>query len=223
MSANELVTFREFHDRELLLEFTHILKDHDIPFKIEDTRPRFDVTFSNDQSRLIYMIRVKREDLGRARQIGEAVDLETMKELPSDYYLFTFPDDELKNILATPNDWSAFDVLLAEKLLRERGVELKPEVVRELKTVHTDLLDTTPETEYTFLVVFGYIISALGFFIPLLLFLGFIIPILLLVLRKKTPEGKRIPYFSEVKRQHAKVMFIITISILLVFTQGIHF
>lgn len=201
MATDELVTFREFQDQESLREYTELLRQHAIPFYVEDSKPRFDVTFANDDSRRFYRIKVAANDLPRAQELSDAIDRELFKELPSDYYLFRFSDDELREVTTKVNEWSAFDVVLAEKLLLERGVAIDPNKLDQSRKEHLVLADQ-PEDESPFVIVCGYILS-LGSI------LGLFIAWTLLNARKTDSTGQRVYRYSDSTRGHASNMLII--------------
>lgn len=199
--SGEPIILREFNDTELLQEYAELLKVHAIPFVIDDTKPRFDVTFANDESRRIFRLKVNPEDLQKAREVSAAADQKTMEELPADYYLFGFTDDELKDVLVKTDEWNAFDVLLAEKLLAERGVAIDQQQLEQTRSERIDLLDQ-PEDEKMLVIVCGYILS-LGSL------LGLFIALILLTSKKTNSEGKRVIRYSQATQRHAVNMLLI--------------
>ena len=44
--------------------------------------------------------------------------------IDDDYYLLSFSDDELIDVVSKSDEWNKFDVSLAKKLLKERGNEI---------------------------------------------------------------------------------------------------
>jgi hypothetical protein len=214
MPTSELITFREFNDTESLRETAELLRQHAIPFSVDDTKPRFDVTFANDESRRIYRIKLQPGDLENAREVCAAADSKIMEELPVDYYLFGFTDDELKDVLLKTDEWNAFDVQLAEKLLAERGAAIDTEQLKRERSERIDLLDQ-PVDENSLIIICGYIFSVIGV-LP-----GLIIALAILNGKKVTSDGKRILRYSENTRSHARNMvliFCIWMCLLFLFT-----
>src|SRR3989338_2714758 len=95
MPEAELITVKEFQDRELLGDYVDLLEKAEIPFSVEDSKPRFDATFANDESRRYYRINVAPVDLQNALELCGRMDEKIMKELPDDYYLFQFSEKKI--------------------------------------------------------------------------------------------------------------------------------
>ncbi|MEI9912162.1 MAG: hypothetical protein WDO71_22415 [Bacteroidota bacterium] len=65
---------------------------------------------------------------------------ENKEEPVGDYYLFSFSDDELMDVLRKPDEWNEFDLYWAKKILHIRGVEIKPEDLEKAKQERLDEL-----------------------------------------------------------------------------------
>ncbi len=217
MPEAELITVKEFQDRELLEEYVELFEKAGIPFSLEDSKPRFDATFSNDESRRYYRINVAPVDLKNALALCERMDERIMADLPSDYYLFRFSDEELRDVLVRSFEWNSLDVSLARKILTERGVPFSDEKIAEERQEITDKLDA-PEKEDTLIVVCGYIFCLLGGI------LGLILALVILNSKKTTHDGYRVPRYNAATRSHARNMFLlfIVVIILTLFFFGTH-
>lgn len=201
MSKAELITVKEFQDRELLGDYVDLFEKAEIPFSVEDSKPRFDATFANDESRRYYRINVAPVNLGSALELCERMDQKIMAELPDDYYLFQFSDEELRDILVRSFEWNSLDVMLAKKLLIERGVPFSEDKIAAERQEITDELDA-PEKGDTLLVVCGYIFCLLGGL------LGLMIALTILTSQKTTHDGHRIPRYSAGTKKHAQRMLV---------------
>lgn len=211
MSTEHLVTFRQFRDVAHLEEFKHLLQRHEIPFYVDDNKPRFDAFFAYNDAIRIYSIKVRKEDLELATEISQEVDRQLLDEIPGDYYLFGFTEDELRDVVVKFDEWNDFDVMLAKKLLSEKGVDIDEKEIKWQRERKKDLLSQPDSESVGPLVIIGYILSVL---IPPL---GLIIALILLSAKKTTPEGRRF-YFTETSRWHAGVMIIIFVAHLILFT-----
>lgn len=209
MSKAELITVKEFQDRELLGDYVDLFEKAEIPFSVEDSKPRFDATFANDESRRYYRINVAPVDLGSALELCERMDQKILTELPDDYYLFQFSDEELREVLVRSFEWNSLDVMLAKKLLIERGVPFSEGTITFQREELLDELDA-PEKEDTVIVVCGYIFCFLGGFFGLLIALS------ILNSKKTTRDGFRIPRYNDQTRSHAKNMLLIFVGIIVI-------
>lgn len=213
MPEAELITVKEFQDRELLGDYVDLFEKAEIPFSVEDSKPRFDASFANDESRRYYRINVAPVNLGSALELCERMDQKIMAELPEDYYLFQFSDEELREILVRSFEWNSLDVMLAKKLLTERGVPFSEDQIAAERQEITDELDA-PEKEDTLIVVCGYIFCVLGGL------LGLMIALMILNSKKTTHDGYRVPRYNTATRGHARNMlliFIVAIILVLFF------
>ncbi|ASS49069.1 MAG: hypothetical protein A3D31_04940 [Candidatus Fluviicola riflensis] len=208
MPEAELITVKEFQDRELLGDYVDLFEKAEIPFSVEDSKPRFDATFANDESRRYYRINVAPVDLQNALELCGRMDEKIMKELPDDYYLFQFSDKELREILVRSFEWNSLDVMLAKKLLTERGVPFSEEKIAEERQEITDELDA-PEKENTLIVVCGYIFCVFGGL------LGLMLALLILNSKKTTHDGHRVPRYNAATRGHARNMLLIFIVVII--------
>src|SRR5829696_5214646 len=126
--------FETFNDKETAEDFADVLKANGIEFHIEEDAPEFDVSYAFNELDKDYHIMVRHEDFKRARTAYEDYFKDKLDNTPPDYYLFSFPTNELQEILAKPDEWGAFDYLLAEKILHDRGVVITHEEKQALKT-----------------------------------------------------------------------------------------
>ena len=95
------------------------------PVAWEDTEGFFDVTFANNEILHLYYVKLKQEDFEKADELLMNSVLESDQQPIGDYYLFSFSTDELIDVLKNPDEWNAFDLYWARKILSSKSVELK--------------------------------------------------------------------------------------------------
>ena len=199
MQTENLVLFRAFNDLDSLNEFSELLEQHQIPFKVDDSKQRFDVTFSNNDTTRFYQIKIRVQDQERVQAIANQLDLELIKSIPTDYYLFEFSEEELKDVIKKSYEWSDFDIKLATKLLADKGIVVSLEQIQLKKQEQIDLLDE-PEEQNKWGIFFGYFFCFLGGFV------GLVIALTFLNSKKTNSLGERIPRYSATVRKHATYM-----------------
>jgi hypothetical protein len=131
--TDQYLTFQKFPDKESALQLRDLLKQNDIECIFEDTSGRVDLTFSNSESIKEFRVKLKQEDFEQANDLLMHLSSQHLDNVEKDYYLFDFTDEELMEIVYKADEWSQFDYLLAKKLLKERGKEIKPEVAETIK------------------------------------------------------------------------------------------
>ncbi|CAN5464691.1 hypothetical protein BH10BAC2_BH10BAC2_26270 [soil metagenome] len=206
----EFLTFRKFNDEQLAETFCKRLNELNIPFEVEDTKNFFDPSyaFNNPLNRDI-SIRIAAVNFDIAEKELNAYYQPLLENIDEDYYLLAFTDKELTEIILKPDDWGNFDYQLAQKLLKERGKEIKPEIVEAIRQQRNDDL-AVPENSSRFVVVLGYTSALLGGIF------GFLVGWHLLYSKKTLPDGQRVYRYRDIERDHGtKILLIASLCIML--------
>src|SRR5918993_2096184 len=128
------VTFKTFNDKETAEDFADVLKQASVDFFIEEDALVFDPSYANNPLNKDYAIKVKQAQFKAAEKAYDRYFEGMLDKVPDDYYLFSFTDDELKEILAKPDEWGSFDYQLSQKILKQRGIIISPEEKQALKS-----------------------------------------------------------------------------------------
>ncbi|MCX6867181.1 MAG: hypothetical protein NTV46_13360 [Verrucomicrobia bacterium] len=152
-----LIELQRCRDAASVKELTQILNDAGIPHRVGSSAPIVDISTigSGNEAQVIVSVRAKDYDAARAAMEEDSLQI----ELPMGHYLLTSSDDELAEIIAQANDWSAFDVAHARRLLNDRGVE--PSKIAEKKAERLNELRTGKKATM-FLLCFGWLCVLLG-------------------------------------------------------------
>lgn len=204
------LTFQKFHDIGLANEIAERLKQNDIEYLLEDNQRKFfDVSFANNTIEPDVIIKLKPEDFTKANKALEDYYKMQLNAVDKDYYLFEFSDEELGEIIAKPDEWGNFDYQLAQKILKERGKEIKLDTVQKLKEQRIDEL-STPEKASRLLIVAGY------FFIFFGAVIGIIIGWHLYKSKKTLPNGQRVfVYRNDDRNQGSRILLMAAIVLFL--------
>lgn len=148
------------------------------------------------------------ENFEKAEELLEK-DAESMiNDLPADYYLLSFTDEELHDVILKHDEWSEFDYMLARKLLEERGHAIDEAHIRAMRAERINEL-AKPEKDQKTWVLFGYIFALLGGFF------GVITGYVLWTSQKTLPNGQTVYTYSDKDRGHGKIILILSIIVLL--------
>ncbi len=153
--TNTFLTFQKFNDVELAKESSERLKQNDIECLLEDNRKFFDPSFAYNTIEPDISIKLKPEDFLKAHKALENYYKKDLDNVDKNYYLFEFTDEELIEIISKPDEWGHFDYQLAQKILKDRGKEIKPEVADLLKTQRINEL-VKPDTTHKYWIYVGY-------------------------------------------------------------------
>lgn len=181
----EYSIFRRFPTLELALEIKELLENNDIDVVIDDNVPPVDVTFSGSTLQHKIELRINEADFEKAEDILEQHSNAVLDEIDKDYYLFSFTDEELYDVLLKSDEWSSLDYTLAQKLLKERGKSIDKELLISLKKQRLEELAKPDDNQQAWIIA-GYIFSILGGF------LGLIIGYFLWTSKKTLPNGQKL-------------------------------
>ncbi len=209
MSTEKFVTFQQHNDKAYALELCNVLKENNIDYLVEESPARFTPTFvGNNELEKEFTIKIHKEDFERAEKIQEDIILQQLDDVDADYYLNHFTDQELMEIVTNRYAWGQFDFLLAQKLLKERGKEINPEVVQLLKNQRLEEMTKSERSQASWIVA-GYVSAVLGGII------GVFIALHLITYKKTLPNGDVISVYSDADRKHGLVIFCIAVVVLI--------
>jgi hypothetical protein len=131
--AASLVTFEKFNDPGLASAIAGKLRKQGIDCVVEKVKPLLEPIFFRNTVEQTIHLKVRAGDLEKAHRALEDHYRQQLQDVDPGYYLFSFSDTELLDILAKPDEWGHFDYVLARKLLAERGLEIPEETVEAMK------------------------------------------------------------------------------------------
>jgi len=203
----DFITYQRFNDIALPNNLADILQRHSITYTIEEESLTFNPTFVlNNELANEYAVKIKSEDFEQVNQLLVEEETTNIDEVEADYYLFKFTNDELIDLITKADEWSAFDYLLAQKILTERGITINDKYLAELKEKRIEELKE-PETPQTIWIVVGYMAAFLGGI------LGIFIGWHLLSSKKTLPNGEKVYDYNDRDRKHGRNIFYLSIII----------
>ena len=196
------LTFQKFPNKESAIILESLLRINKIKYLLEDHSTSLDSNFLGNASIKEFRIKIKNDDFEKADKLLLEIALKDLEQVNKSHYLFDFSDEELFEILTKKDDWSQYDYLLAQKILRERGKEINPEIIQLLKKHRIDQLSKPEESQKAWIFA-GYLFASLGGF------LGVIIGWHLLSHKKTLPNGDRVYGHTKSDRIHGNRILIL--------------
>jgi len=126
-------TFQTFNDPGLASAIADKLKAQRIVCHVEKVEPLLEPSFFRNPVEPNIHLKVRVADLDRAHRVLEEHYEHQLQDVDPNYYLFSFSDIELLDIVAKPDEWGHFDYVLARELLAERGLPIPDETIRQMK------------------------------------------------------------------------------------------
>jgi hypothetical protein len=203
--GSAFLTFKQLHDIGLATEIGEYLKAHGIDYLIEDNNKLFDVTFANNSFDSNVSLKLKSSDFSNATELLNNFYEESITNVADDYYLFEFSDNELKEIVARPDEWGEFDFMLAQKILADRGLAIKPDLVELMHSKRKDDLSRPEEITSKELIRKGYIGALAGGIMAIVFGYN-------LAFSKKTMrDGTQFYVYQEADRKHGEKIVLLGI------------
>ncbi|MFT5861189.1 MAG: hypothetical protein ACI865_003310 [Flavobacteriaceae bacterium] len=207
MSKEKPITLRSFASLDDAQELVVLLKENDIYAEIaKDSGGNLDKSFEGETMLQGFEVVISPEDKTFVEKILREKAEQLMADIPTDYYLFQFSEDELIDVIVKNNEWSAFDVALSQKILSDRGIDLKSLNISEKREARIEEL-SEPEGGQTFWIILGYLFALLGGFF------GLLIGYFLWKTMRKIPDGTKVHNYHETVRSHGKNIFFISLVI----------
>lgn len=205
----EFVIFQKFNTESQALDFGSLLTENKIEFLIENISINFDPILSNNEFGKEYCVKIKQNNFEKANDILSEKAKTEINEIQDDYYLLSFSNEELIDVIEKSDEWNKFDVELAHKLLKERGNEITTEQINELKKQRLIELSKPEEGQDVYIII-GYVCAILGGL------LGIFIGWHLSTYKKTLPNGNRIYAYTENDRKQGGRILILGIVFIVI-------
>ena len=202
MSA-ELSTYRKFIYKDDALELIKILEENHITYELANNSSQLDSSFGGDINTKQFELKIQKEDFEVVEKLEEELVKADVENAEEDYHLFDYSDEELIEMVTKKEEWNKFDYLLALKILKQRGKEINPELLKVINKQRIESLSTQEESP-TWLIIIGY---ASAFFAG---FLGVFIGGYLMYYKKALPNGDKIYGFERKDRNHGQNILILS-------------
>jgi hypothetical protein len=201
--STELSTYRKFIYEDDALELIKILKENLITYELANNSSQLDSSFGGDINTKQFELKIQKEDFEQVEKLEEELVKADVENVDEDYHLFDYSDEELVEIVMKKEEWNKFDYLLAQKILKQRGKEINPDLLKVINKQRIESLSTQEESP-TWLLVIGYVCAFLGGLF------GIFIGAYLMYYKKALPNGDRMYGFSRQDRSHGQNILIIS-------------
>lgn len=194
--------FRRFSTLTQAQELEVLLNENNISTVLGDNIAPVDITFSGSTLQDQYEVKISPFDFEKAEFILEEEAKNLLDKIDKEYYLFSFTNDELYEVLIKSDEWNPFDYKLAQKLLINRGEKVDGEVLDSLKKERLKVLAKPEENQRSWIIA-GYLFSFLGGGV------GIIIGYSLWSSKKTLPNGERIYSYKSEDRNMVKIFLLL--------------
>ncbi|HEY0271926.1 MAG TPA: hypothetical protein VGC22_02020 [Chitinophaga sp.] len=211
-------TFRRFSNLAEAEQFSRFLQSNGIPVELEHTPPLLDATIIGQQFSADISIKVPDNYFNRVRALlreNIAIDMDAVEP---GYYLLSFTDAELLDIVRHPDEWGDYDNALAIALLHERGIPITDTFVESAREQRIAQLAKPVSVKadalagaylLAFLGGVGWILSQVLAYAVITAAIG--TGAAFLWARKTLPDGRSVRVFDEKTRRHGLRILLVAL------------
>ena len=205
MTSDSFLVYKRFDSSSKLNEITAVLVDNQIPYIVENDTPHFDPRITTPINTEL-LLKIKGKDFETVNQLLLSNFEFSKNVIPKDYYLYSFTNEELINILKKQDEWGTIDLALTKEILIKRGIVVTDDQLNDFRKQRIKELSKPDDPSFYWILV-GYGFALLGGIIGMLW--GFF----LLTHKKTLPNGKIVQGYSVGYQKHG--FFILLIGILM--------
>jgi hypothetical protein len=206
---NELICYQKFNTTAEAEVFIEVLQKNNILFKIVHNPPLMDKILIGEYYEPPVELHITPYEFERVDKLLLSDLKINLNEADKDYYLLSFSNQELIEVIQKPDEWSKYDYLLAKAILEKQNLKISDEQIQLFNKERLYEL-SIPEKEGRYRIFFGYVFSILGGFI------GVMIGYALWNSRKVLPNGRKMYVYNENSRYHGKAIFFIGLTLSLI-------
>ena len=118
------LTYTRFYTIEDAGPLIELLKREQIPYQVEHEVNQLEPVYIGQSFDPMVVIKIPQDQFSKLSFLLGDSTLQTSDSISEDYYLFSFSDEELIEVIKQPEEWNALDRSLAQKILNERKVPL---------------------------------------------------------------------------------------------------
>jgi hypothetical protein len=202
----EFVTYRKFVEKEPAQALMILLLEHGLSCQLEEDSAALGAVFVGTNTATFFRVKLRAQDFRQADALLETQAAHDVIEVDPDHYLFGFTDQELLALLAVPDEWSELDYQLAQRILKDRGHAVNPEMLDKLRQDRLQEL-ARPDTKNRVWIFIGYLFAAVGGW------LGIVIGLHLSTYKKTLPNGQRVYDYPPGDRLHGRQIVVLGIVV----------
>lgn len=204
MTRKAFLTYQKFIEKNEATALMDLLSANKIQFIFEDNSATNIAAFTNNEFDKDFRIKLQKNDFELVDELVMDSLSDQIDKVDKNHYLFEFSEIELLEVLFKRDEWSTFDFLLAQKILKNRGMEANEMMIEALRKSRFEEL-ARPDKNQKYWIIIGYISSFLGGLIGI--FIGWHMHN-----HKRTlPNGDRVYGYSVSDRKHGIRIFVVGI------------
>jgi len=194
------LTYSKFHTGQEASEFTTLLEHSRIEYEIVHERDPLDKVYTGESFDPMITVKIPEHRFEEVNKIMLSKAKLQLTDIDPNYYLFHFSNQELIDVINSPNEWNHFDQALAHKILSDKKIDIAASA-----TINPKEDIYIPIHMNSLWLILEY---ALTLLIP---YVGIVIGLSSNFAYKTTNSGKKIKMYDKATQMHAIIMLILGI------------
>jgi hypothetical protein len=202
MDTNDSFTvYKEFTYKEPADILMGLLKDEGIEYRFRnEAEVEQEVILGPETHSMVILL--KPEDHLRVDDLIERRANSELDSIDKDYFIFSFDNKELREVVVKSHEWTPLDVALAIKLLKERGETVAPDEIKKERALAMEE-SSKPVSVGKNILILLYILAVFTSLIST------VAGIIYMVSRKTNSAGVRVPKYDKATRQHGLYLVVV--------------
>ncbi len=207
-------TYMSFQSAEQASAYIEVLKAHDISYSAEGSEHIAPEVYTGTTLLPKVVLKLYPKDFTR---VNELVEQEIVNHIDLENHQFNqFNNEELRDILEKPDEWSAEGVAVAKKLLTKRGVEVSDDELQEIREQRLLNIRRGKKAKPITMLLW-FIGITFGTYLNLLFLIGGIGMGYYYAYDKSTdPDGNKYYTFEPQTRKYGRLMLFIGIPLMII-------
>ncbi|RYY62302.1 MAG: hypothetical protein EOO05_03265 [Chitinophagaceae bacterium] len=196
------VFFKSFYEMDEAESLRDFLLSKGIDCRVEKKRAIMDSVYAGHSGDKNIFLVMEPKDFAKANELIDEEIRARISEIGPDYYLYSFTDTELMEVISKPDEWNNQDVLIAQQLLAQHDKVITDQQITQTRENRKKVLAKPQETGMAFLVA-SYLLTVI---LPIY---GVFVALFLMNTRTLLPDGTRVPAYTAYSRMHAKIILVL--------------
>jgi hypothetical protein len=199
---SQLATYTKFYSPDDAQFLIALLQQHKIPYSLEHEVNQLDKVYIGDSISPMFALQIPTNRFSEVNALLAEQAKADMAKPDFEHLMQSYSNEELREILQSPDGWSAYDLQVAASLLAEKT---KGEVIAPVNEENF-----VPLKLELIWVILGYLVCVLGasyfFFLAIA---GFFAGLVVNQAKKTLKNGTIVKMYDKSSRRHGRIMMVL--------------
>ena len=124
----EFIEYQRFSSLEEVRAFVDLLNDNGIPFEIDDSTNRFDLSAITSVSPMEsgISIKIRVADKEKVDKLNQQIK----QPVACEHYMYSLSDEDIIDAVVNPEEWTNEESILANEIMKQRNIKPTAEIIK---------------------------------------------------------------------------------------------